>query len=109
MKPISRDNCPIHRATNEIGDQWSFLILREFFLEGERKFSDLQDMLKVSPNTLSTRLKKLEERGILERHFYSQNPPRAAYKLTDKGQALGKVMDALYDWGMAHTPNTAVR
>jgi len=105
MKPVSRDNCPILRATNEIGDQWSLLILREFFLEGPRRFRDLEAMLDVSPNTLSARLKKLEQAGIVMRELYSSHPPRAEYHLTRKGRALGKVMDALYDWGMAHTPD----
>ncbi len=103
MKPISRDNCPIHRATNEMGDQWSLLILREFFLEGPRRFQDLQAELGLSPNTLSARLKKMEDAEIVQRHFYSQNPPRAEYRLTEKGQALSPVMNALYDWGMAQT------
>lgn len=93
------------RATNEIGDQWSFLIVREFFLEGSRRFSDLQDQLGLSPNTLSARLKKLEEAGIVVRSMYSTHPPRAEYALTDKGRALAPVMDALYDWGMAQTPD----
>ena len=103
MKDISRDNCPIHRATNAMGDQWSILILREFFLEGARRFQDLQETLGLSPNTLSGRLKKLEESGVVERHFYSKNPPRADYRLTERGRDLAPVMNALYDWGMAHT------
>ena len=105
MKPVSRANCPIHRATNEIGDQWSLLILREFFLEGTRRFRDLEEQLGLSPNTLSTRLKKMEEAGIVIRELYSTHPPRSEYKLTDKGRALSPVMNAIYDWGMAHTPD----
>ncbi len=103
MKPIDRGDCPILRATNEMGDQWSFLILREFFLEGARRFRDLEDQLDVSPNTLSGRLKKLEEAGIIERRLYSNHPPRAEYFLTPKGQALGPVMDALHRWGTEQT------
>ncbi|WIY24794.1 winged helix-turn-helix transcriptional regulator [Parasedimentitalea psychrophila] len=100
-----RRNCPIQRASNVIGDQWSLLILREFFLEGARRFQDLQDVLKVSPNTLSGRLRKLEEGGVLERRKYSQNPPRWEYYLTNRGQALGPMMEALRSWGGAHAPD----
>ena len=107
MKPVSRANCPIHRATNEMGDQWSLLILREFFLEGTRRFRDLEEQLGLSPNTLSTRLKRLEEAGIVVREMYSTHPPRSEYKLTEKGRALAPVMNAIYDWGMAHTPDLA--
>jgi len=103
MKPVTRLNCPILRATNVVGDQWSLLILREFFLEGPRRFADLQAELALSPNTLSARLQKLEAAGMLSREAYSQHPPRAIYSLTEKGRAFAPVMNALYDWGLAHT------
>jgi len=108
MKPITRANCPIHRATNVVGDRWAFLVLREFFLEGPRRFRDLEDQLGLSPNTLSARLKKLEQAGVIKRVFYSEHPPRAEYHLTEVGQAFAPVMDALYDWGMAYTPDLPV-
>ncbi len=105
MTTSSRDNCPILRATNAMGDQWSILILREFFLEGPRRFQDLQDVLGLSPNTLSNRLKKLEKAGILARRAYSANPPRSEYVLTEAGHALGTLMGALRQWGETHTPD----
>ena len=105
MTDRSRENCPILRATNAMGDQWSILILREFFLEGPRRFQDLQDVLGLSPNTLSGRLKKLESAGIIARRQYSTNPPRAEYHLTEAGQALGPFMGALRTWGETHTPD----
>ncbi len=99
-------NCPVERATDVIGDQWSFLILREFFLEGPQRFGDLSARLSVSPNTLSARLKKLEQGGVLTREIYSHHPLRARYVLTEKGQALLPVMSALRVWGEAHTPKS---
>lgn len=100
---IDRNNCPISRASEIVGDHWSLLILRELMLEGPRKYSDFQEMTAVSPNTLSQRLKKLEALGVIERRFYSEHPPRAEYRLTEKGRSLGPVMRALYDWGMAQS------
>ena len=105
MMELDRTNCPVERATNVISDQWSFLILREFFLEGPQRFGDLQDRLGVSPNTLSARLKKLEDAGVLLREVYSQRPLRAQYVLSESGQALAPVVAALRDWGQAHTPD----
>lgn len=60
-------------------------------------------------NTLSARLKKLEEAWMLSCKMYSTHPPRAEYELTEKGRALGAVMDALYDWGMAQTPDITTK
>ena len=93
-------HCPVVRALDVIGDSWTLLILRDLFLDGTRKFQDFQESLAgASPNTLSARLKKLEEKGIVERRFYEQHPPRAEYVLTDKGRELGPVMKALREWG----------
>ncbi len=105
MTESDRSNCPVERATNVIGDQWTFLILREFFLEGPQRFGDLQQILRVSPNTLSTRLKKLEQAGVLRREVYSRHPLRARYVLSEKGEALAPVMSALRTWGREHTPD----
>jgi DNA-binding HxlR family transcriptional regulator len=97
--------CPIARTLDIIGERWTILILRDLLLEGPRKFQDFQQSLAgISPNTLSARLKRLEESGVVERRFYEQHPPRAEYLLTAKGRALGPVLKALLDWGRSHTP-----
>jgi len=97
--------CPIARTLDIIGERWTILILRELLIEGPRKFQDFQQSLAgISPNTLSARLKRLEESGVVERRFYEQHPPRAEYLLTAKGRALGPVLKALLDWGRSHTP-----
>ena len=97
--------CPIARTLDIIGERWTILILRDLLLEGPRKFQDFQQSLAgISPNTLSARLKRLEESGVVERRFYEQHPPRAQYLLTAKGRALGPVLKALLDWGRSHTP-----
>ena len=102
------DHCPIARTLDIIGDRWSILILRDLVLDGSRKFGDLQESLSgISPNTLSARLKRLEDAGIVERRFYEQHPPRAEYVLTDKGSELRPVLKALLEWGRRHTEFTA--
>src|SRR5262249_17030538 len=63
----------------------------------------------ISPNTLSTRLKILEEAGLIQRRFYEQHPPRAQYLLTDKGPELGPVLRALRALGEKHTRRCARR
>jgi len=97
-------NCPVARALDIIGERWSVLILRDLFLQGARKFQDFESSLTgISPNTLSARLKRLEDGGIVERRFYAEHPPRAEYVLTAKGRELGAVMKALRAWGERHT------
>jgi DNA-binding HxlR family transcriptional regulator len=96
--------CPVARTLDIIGEPWTILILRDLLLEGPRKYIDLQRSLEgISPNTLSSRLRRLLEHGIVTREFYGEHPPRAQYALTDKGRALGPVLRTLRDWGSAHT------
>ena len=91
--------CPLSRTLAVVGDAWTLLVLRDLF-NGKARFADIAESLTgISPNVLSARLKHLEQHGIVERHFYSQHPPRAEYRLTNKGRALGPVLAAMRNWG----------
>jgi DNA-binding HxlR family transcriptional regulator len=93
-------HCPVARALDVIGEKWSLLILRDLFLHGPQRFQDLdRSLTRVAPNTLSARLKTLEAQGVIATRLYEQHPPRYEYFLTDKGRALGPVLQALRGWG----------
>jgi DNA-binding HxlR family transcriptional regulator len=95
--------CPIARTLDIIGERWTVLILRDLLISGPCRFQDLQESLPgVSPNTLSARLKTLEEHAIIVRKFYEEHPPRAEYLLTEKGRTLGPILKALMDWGQKY-------
>ncbi|MDA0997552.1 MAG: helix-turn-helix domain-containing protein [Proteobacteria bacterium] len=96
--------CPVARTLEIIGERWTILVLRDLFLFGPRKFQDFQNSLQgIAPNTLSARIKRLEVAGVIERRLYSEHPPRAEYRLTEKGRALGPALLALKSWGEVHT------
>jgi DNA-binding HxlR family transcriptional regulator len=93
-------DCPVAYTLGVIGSSWTCLILRDLLLHGARRFQDLQDSLDgIAPTTLSERLRSLERNGIVERRFYSMNPPRAEYMLTTKGRDLGPIVGAMRTWG----------
>jgi len=95
--------CPIARTLDIIGERWTILILRDLLRTGPCRFQDLQRSFPgLSPNTLSARLKTLEEHGIIIRKFYAERPPRAEYELTGKGRSLGPILKALLQWGQEH-------
>ena len=95
--------CPVARTLDIIGERWTILVLRDLFVDGPRKFQDFEASLAgISGTTLSARLKKLEEHGIIARRFYMDHPPRAEYVLTDKGRTLGPLLKMLLEWGMKH-------
>lgn len=95
--------CPIACTLDLIGERWSMLVLRDLSMLGPRKFKDLERSFPAcAPATLSARLKHLEAAGLVERRFYAQHPPRAEYRLTEKGTSLRPILRALRDWGAEH-------
>lgn len=81
-----------------LGDWWTPLVLREAFY-GVRRFDDFQHSLGLARNTLTVRLQRLVEEGLLERVPYQQRPERFEYVLTDKGRDFYPVLMALTAWG----------
>jgi len=98
------NDCPVARTLDLIGERWTILLLRDLLLQGPRRFQDFQDSLPgVAPNTLSARLKSLEENGLVQRQLYTDRPPRVEYVLTEKGKSLGPVVKAMREWGTKYT------
>lgn len=88
----------VEAALEQVGDRWTFLVLREAFF-GVRRFVDLQRNLGVARNLLSDRLGQLVANGILERRRYQTRPERYEYRLTDKGRDLYGIIVAIMRWG----------
>lgn len=106
MAGIYDVTCPVGRTMNVIGDRWTVMILRDLLRFPSRRFQDLLDTFDgLSPNTLSARLKWLEDNEIVERTLYEERPPRSEYTLTPKGRDLGPVMLALKNWGKLYNTN----
>ncbi len=92
--------CPISRTAMILGSRWTAQIIRELLDHGPRRFQDFSDALEgIAPTMLSNRLKMLEESGVVERQIYETHPPRAEYKLTDKGRKMSGIIGAMRDWG----------
>lgn len=88
----------VEAALDQVGDRWTFLLLREAFF-GVRRFVDFQRNLGVARNLLSDRLGRLVANGVLERRLYQSRPDRHEYVLTDKGSDLYGVTVAIMRWG----------
>ncbi|MGH7987595.1 MAG: winged helix-turn-helix transcriptional regulator [Candidatus Binataceae bacterium] len=97
-KTFAHMNCSVARALEQIGEWWTFLIIREAFM-GTRRFEQFQRHLGIARNILAVRLKKLVGREILERTVDAADGRRVEYRLTAKGRALFPLMMALREWG----------
>lgn len=102
LTSIETQTIPVERALEIVGKRWTLLILQNL-LRGYRRFGEIKASIDgIASNILANRLKLLERHGVVERHFYSQHPPRAEYRLTRKGHELGVVAGALTAWGAKH-------
>src|SRR5256885_7332392 len=98
----SDPTCPVCRTADIVCGKWTLLLVRDL-AEGRSRFCELERSLEgISPRTLSLRLRALEEEGIVERRTYPEVPPRVEYQLTEKGEALLPIIDAMREIGRAH-------
>ena len=99
------DECPetpLDRAIHLLGDAWVLLIITNL-LHGSMRFNILRAELNhISSKTLSSRLKLLESLGFVQRRAFLEIPPRVEYHITEKGQELGEVIEALEKFGNKH-------
>ncbi len=66
------------------------------------RFVDIQEQLRLSPNTLSERLRDLVDAGLLTRTAYNEIPPRVDYQATEKALALAPAFESLQAWAAEH-------
>ena len=98
-KSFSDMACSVAQAMDVIGEWWSMLIIRDFFLGGgRRRFEQLRDSLGISRNILTERLRTLTDAGVIERVPLQEGGRRCAYQLTEKGQELLPIMVSIMQW-----------
>ena len=98
--------CSIARTLDVIGEPWSPLILRDIYV-GINRFEQIQQELDISRKVLTERLKWLVENEVLQRHAYSERPPRYEYRLTAKGLELCDLLLVMVRWGDRWTAGEA--
>jgi len=88
----------LDRAAELVGDRWTLLLVHAL-LDGAGRFSELEERVAgISPNALTSRLRRLEDDGLVVATPYQQRPVRHAYGLTDRGRELAGVLRLLAAW-----------
>ena len=91
--------CPVETTLSLIGDKWKVLILRDL-ITGTKRFGELKKSIgRVSQKVLTAQLRDMKENGLVNRKVYAEVPPRVEYSLTELGQSLQPVLDAMRNWG----------
>jgi DNA-binding HxlR family transcriptional regulator len=109
MTPERRSHCPIACTLDLIGDRWTLLIIRDMLFFRKQRFEEfLESPEGISTNILTSRLKSLEQLGLVEKQPYSNHSRRMNYQLTEQGQSLRPVLKAMTKWGLENIPETRI-
>lgn len=98
---------PVETTLTLISDKWKVLIIRDL-LPGTKRFGELKKSIgNVSQKVLTSQLRQMEESGLLIRTVFPEVPPRVEYTLTELGQSLKPVLDAMWNWGEEYKAKNA--
>ncbi len=91
--------CPVATTVSVIGSKWKLLIIRNL-LERPWRFNELRkDLDGISQKVLTDSLRSMEEDGIVIRTVYPEVPSRVEYALSELGQSMRPILNAMYEWG----------
>ena len=94
--------CPVATTVQLIGNKWKLLIIRNL-LERPWRFNELKKSLDgISQKVLTDSLRSMETDGIITRTVYAEVPPRVEYALSELGESLRPILDAMGTWGKAY-------
>ena len=104
---VSRNCAAMSDVLSRIGDKWSVMVVGQLS-DGPVRFNTLKrEIGGISQRMLTLTLRNLERDGLVVRTMYPEIPPRVEYALTPLGVTLRPVIQALWDWSVAHYPDIA--
>lgn len=95
-----RSNCPVSCTLDLFGDKWSLLIIRDLIFSKRCTYGDFQKSEeKIATNILASRLKALEENGIIRKSQHPESKAKVLYTITEKGIDLLPLFVEINLWG----------
>ena len=109
MSDPRRSHCPTNFFVEHAGDRWTLLIIRDLLFKKKRYYQEFLSAAEgISTNILATRLRRMEEDGLIGKGPDPDDARRVQYFLTDKGVDLVRVMVEINRWSAKHDPETEV-
>lgn len=94
--------CPVATTVQLIGNKWKLLIIRNLRIRPWR-FNELQKSLDgISQKVLTDSLRSMEADGLITRTVYAEVPPRVEYSLSELGETMRPILDAMEAWGNSY-------
>jgi DNA-binding HxlR family transcriptional regulator/putative sterol carrier protein len=96
--------CGLAHALELVGERWALVLVSDL-LRGPKRFSDLQrGQPRIPSNVLSSRLKELEDAGVVRRTVLPRPASGVGYELTEYGRELEDIVLRLGLWGAKTMP-----
>src|SRR5215467_4762151 len=96
--------CGISHALDLVGERWALILVSDL-VRGPKRFSELQrGQPRIPSNVLSTRLKELEDAGVVRRRVLPRPARGVGYELTEYGHELEEIVLRLGLWGAQSMP-----
>lgn len=93
--------CPVDNTFKIIGKKFTIHVLRNMMILNQKRFNQLLDSIEgMNPNTLSTRLREMEQSSLIEKRVFNETPVRIEYHLTKKGLALKPILEEMANFSM---------
>lgn len=91
--------CPVATTVALIGSKWKLLIMRNL-LSRPWRFNELRKSLEgISQKVLTDSLRSMENDGLVVRTVYAEVPPRVEYSLSELGESIRPIINAMEEWG----------
>ena len=95
-------DCPVATTVQLIGNKWKLLILRNLLARPWRFNEMLRSIPGISQKVLTDNLRAMEKDGIIIRTVYPEVPPRVEYSLSELGDSMRPIIQAMESWGKGY-------
>ena len=100
--------CPVEATLAVIGGKWKAVLIFHLMRTGPHRFAELRRKTSgISDRVLTRQLRELETDVVVAREVFAEVPPRVEYSLTEYGESLRPVTEAMCQWGKRHMTDGA--
>lgn len=97
--------CPVELAIELLRGKWKPVILARL-KDGPLRYGELRRLIPaISDKVLTDRLADLQQLGFV----HAVEGDRGLYRLTERGQQVRPVLQAMFDWGQVQAKALGVR
>ncbi|TFF90087.1 MAG: transcriptional regulator [Promethearchaeota archaeon] len=92
------EECHVKKVLTLFGRKYVMRIIRELLLHNTLRFNQIEEKLRGSPKTITSRLRELEHLGLIHREVFNEIPIRVEYSLTKRSEGLEDIFERIAIW-----------